>query len=165
MAAPSFTLFNFSEHSDISNWRIQDDMVMGGRSKGHFKINNQGYGEFSGNISLENNGGFSSVGYKTETLNVSEYSKAVIRIKGDGKNYQFRIKNRSSDYPTYVYEFETTKDWMTVIIPFKKMKPQFRGRKLDMPNYQGETIEEVIFLIGNKKEQSFRLLIDKIELD
>ncbi len=57
------TLFNFDSKSDISNWRIVDDVVMGGRSNGAFKINDSGNGIFLGDVSLENNGGFSMVQY------------------------------------------------------------------------------------------------------
>ena len=38
------TLFDFDSKSDISNWRTVDDVVMGGRSNGSFKINDAGYG-------------------------------------------------------------------------------------------------------------------------
>ena len=164
LAFNSMTLYDFNLESDTSKWNIVDDTVMGGRSNGKFKINEDGHGVFSGNISLKNNGGFSSLRYQTETLNVGKFSKAVLRIKGDGKNYQFRIKSKKRDYANFVYSFKTSKDWMTVEIPFNEMHPEYRGRKLDMPNYSGETIEEIIFLIGNKKEESFKLLIDKIEL-
>ena len=160
----TMTLFEFTKDSDISKWNIEDDVVMGGRSNGNFKINDDGYGEFTGTISLENNGGFSSVQYNMEPLKVDQYSKAVLRIKGDGKTYQFRIKNTTRDYASYIYEIKTTNDWMTVEVPFSEMIPQYRGRKLDLPNYQGKTMEQVRFLIGNKKEESFKLLIDKIEL-
>jgi NADH dehydrogenase [ubiquinone] 1 alpha subcomplex assembly factor 1 len=44
------------------------------------------------------------------------------------------------------------------------MYPSFRGRTLDMPNFESDFIEELRFLIGNKKPQNFELIIDKIEL-
>ena len=44
------------------------------------------------------------------------------------------------------------------------MYPSFRGRKLDEPNFFHKSIEEVTFLIANKKNEEFILLIDKIEL-
>ena len=53
---------NFSgDGSDGLKWRITDDRVMGGRSQGKFEITKQDTMRFSGNLSLENNGGFSSV--------------------------------------------------------------------------------------------------------
>ncbi|MFT4780697.1 MAG: NADH dehydrogenase [ubiquinone] 1 alpha subcomplex assembly factor 1 [Psychroserpens sp.] len=159
------TLFDFNKTSDTSNWRIVDDVVMGGRSNGSFEINTEGHGKFSGKISLENNGGFSSLRYRFKTKDVSVYSKVTLRVKGDGNNYQFRIKTSSRDYASYIYEFETTTDWLTITIPFNVMEPRFRGRRLNDPNFPGEQMEEIAFLIGNKKEQSFELLLDKIELE
>ncbi|NRD22794.1 CIA30 family protein [Winogradskyella litoriviva] len=158
------TIFNFNSDSNISNWKIVDDVVMGGRSNGEFKLSNEGYGEFSGKISLENNGGFSSVRYAFETLNSSGYSKFIIRIKGDGKMFQFRVKANSNSRHSYIYKFNTTRDWQTIEIPFKEMSPSFRGYALDIPNYNGEQMENITFLIGNKKEESFMLLIDSIIL-
>ncbi|SDS04140.1 Complex I intermediate-associated protein 30 (CIA30) [Formosa sp. Hel1_31_208] len=157
-------LFDFSNTSNIYNWRIVDDVVMGGRSNGSFEINEDGHGKFSGYVSLENNGGFSSLRYNFETKQATEFSKFVLYIKGDGKSYQFRVKQSSRDYVSYIYEFDTTADWMTVEIPFKDMYPGFRGRRLRQANFQGDVMEEIGFLIGNKKAQSFELLIDKIEL-
>jgi NADH dehydrogenase [ubiquinone] 1 alpha subcomplex assembly factor 1 len=42
----SMTLFDFSKDSNLSNWRILDDVVMGGRSNGIFKLNEDNHGEF-----------------------------------------------------------------------------------------------------------------------
>ena len=48
----------------------------------------------SGNISLENNGGFSSVRHSFRKKVVSEFEQIVLKVKGDGKTYQFRIKEK-----------------------------------------------------------------------
>ena len=44
------------------------------------------------------------------------------------------------------------------------MYPSFRGRRLDEPNFSHDYIEEIVFLIGNKKNENFELIIDKIAL-
>ena len=41
----------------------------------------------------------------------------------------------------------------------------FRGNKLNIPNYPIITLEEIAFLIANKKEESFQLEIDSIILE
>ncbi|WP_340105331.1 CIA30 family protein [Rhodohalobacter sp. 8-1] len=157
-------IFDFSPTSDIRNWRIVDDVVMGGRSNGSFSLSEDGHGVFSGEISLENNGGFSSVRYGINDLPVDDKSFVHIRLKGDGKTYQFRIKhNRRYEY-AYVHEFETSGKWQTIEIPIDSMYPVYRGRRLDRPNFDYDSIEELTFLIGNGRPQTFRLLIDKIEL-
>jgi len=160
----TMTLFDFNSESNISNWRTVDDVVMGGLSSGNFKINDDGHGLFFGNVSLENNGGFSMVQYRFSTKEVKSYSKVCIKLKGDGKTYQFRIKKNSTDKHTYVTPFDTSGDWETIEIPFSTLYPAFRGRTLDIPNYPGEQMDMIAFLIGNKKAQSFNLEIDSITL-
>jgi NADH dehydrogenase [ubiquinone] 1 alpha subcomplex assembly factor 1 len=44
------------------------------------------------------------------------------------------------------------------------MYPSFRGRTLNMPHFNENSIEEVVFLIGNKKNESFELVLDRIEI-
>lgn len=157
-------LFDFSTASNLNNWRIVDDGVMGGRSNGSFSLNEEGHGEFSGVISLKNNGGFSSVRYTFKEVPVSEKSSIFIRLKGDGKEYQFRIKHNSNEPYSYILPFTTSGEWETIEIKLKDMYPSFRGRKLDMPNFSEVSIEELVFLIGNKKEERFQLLLDTIEV-
>jgi hypothetical protein len=160
----TMTLFNFNTKSDIANWRIVDDVVMGGKSNGNFNLSENGHGLFKGRVSLENNGGFSMVQYKFDTKNVSGFSKVVLKLKGDGKTYQFRIKTNNNDDYSYVCSFGTSGNWETIEIPFASFYPAFRGRKLDMENYQGNQIQMIAFLIGNKKAESFKLEIDAILL-
>lgn len=159
------TLFDFNFESNIRNWKIVDDVVMGGRSDGNFKINDTGYGEFSGYVSLKNNGGFSSVRYNFNTVSSSNFKSFQLRIKGDGNSFQFRVKSSNRQRFSYIYTFNTSGDWETISIPFNKMEPAFRGYKLDQPNFDGLQMEEIAFLIGNKKEQSFKLFIDSIILE
>lgn len=161
----SMPIFQFNADSKIDNWRILDDVVMGGRSNGEFKINDDGFGEYMGDVSLENNGGFSSLRYYFDTVDSQDYNKFKLKIKGDGKTYQFRVKDRRYNRYSYIYKFETTGEWQTVEIPFNDMYASFRGYRLDIPNFKGDQMQEIAFLIGNKKKESFKLLIDSISLE
>ncbi|MFD2561393.1 CIA30 family protein [Aquimarina rubra] len=160
----SLLIFDFDKNSNLSNWNVVDDGVMGGLSQGNFEINNEGNAVFSGTVSLENNGGFSSVRYRFDTKNVKGYTKVLVRLRGDKKKYQFRTKTNANDRFSYIANFETTGDWQTIEISLSEMYPAFRGRTLDLPNYPAETMQEIAFLIGNKKAEQFRLEIDTIEL-
>lgn len=160
----SFTIFEFNKNSDISNWNIVDDIVMGGRSSSEFELSEKGIGVFKGTVSLENNGGFSSVRHRFKSIYSNDFSKFVIHIKGDGKTYQFRIKANANDYYSYIFDFSTTGDWQIIEIPFGKMAPSFRGTILNRANFSDESIQELGFLIGNKKAEDFRLEIKKIEI-
>ena len=157
-------IFDFNKKSNVEDWVIVDDGVMGGRSKGNFKLSKDGFGVFEGKISLENNGGFSSLRYKFPKIETKEYSKVVLKLKGDGKQYQFRVKTNSGDYYSYITTFSTSGEWQEIEIPLKDMYPGYRGRKLDQPNFSSDYIEEIMFLIGNKKEENFKLLLDNLEL-
>ncbi|TBN13968.1 CIA30 family protein [Hyunsoonleella pacifica] len=157
-------IFNFCKASNIDNWVIIDDVVMGGKSNGTFKIEDTGHGLFYGVISLENNGGFSSVRYRGKTIYIKGYTKIILRIKGDGKRYQFRIKETVDYQHSYVNYFTTSGYWQTIEIALADLFPKFRGRTLNIPNFAGDTITELGFLFGNKKAEDFRLLIDTIVL-
>ncbi len=160
-----FVLFDFSKESNIQNWIVVNDGVMGGLSKGDFSIDNEGHALFKGYVSLENNGGFSSVRYNLETKSVKNFKKIKLRLKGDGKQYQIRVKTRISDYYSYIAYVKTNGEWQTLEILFSEMIPSFRGSKLDLPNYPGEYLDQFAILIGNKKKEDFELYLDKIELE
>tara|TARA_B110001454_G_scaffold55126_1_gene53926 strand:+ start:346 stop:876 length:531 start_codon:yes stop_codon:yes gene_type:complete len=157
-------IFDFNIKANIQDWIVVDDTVMGGRSSSQFNLNSKGFGVFNGAVSLENNGGFSSVRYQFKKTEVKKYTKIKLRLKGDGKNYQFRVKNNSRDYYSYISTFSTTNDWQNVEIALKDMYPSFRGRRLNTPNFSHDFIEQIVFLIGNKKNEDFKLIIDTIEL-
>ena len=160
----SQTIFNFNKETLANEWIVTDDVVMGGKSSGKFTISKDGHGVFKGEVSLENNGGFSSVRYKFKKIGVLNFTSIILKIKGDGKKYQFRIKASSNDYYSYIGPFETTNKWQKIQISLNNMYPAFRGKTLDKPNFKEKFIEEVAFLIGNKKQENFELLIDSIEL-
>jgi hypothetical protein len=158
-------IFDFSPSSDISSWRIVDDGVMGGRSQGQIQLSEAGHGLYSGEISLKNNGGFSSLRYQPKTIVLTDEKEIILRVKGDGKRYQCRLKSRLSDAHSYVHYFETSGEWQTLRLPLGDFYPTFRGRTLDLPNYPAEKLAEFGLLIGNETEESFELLIDWVGMD
>lgn len=157
-------LFDFQSNPNPKNWYIIDDVVMGGRSSGQFGITQEGFAKFFGKVSLENNGGFSSIRYAIPMTRVNPENKIRVQLKGDGSRYQFRIKQKRGEYYSYIARFETTGDWQTLEFQLKNLYPTFRGRRLNLPNFDHNTIEEITFLIGNKVAQKFELTISKIEL-
>lgn len=157
-------LFDSQSNPNPDNWYIVDDVVMGGRSSGQFEITADGHAKFSGKVSLENNGGFSLVRYAILETRVHPKNTIRIRLKGDGSNFQFRVKSQRNQYYSYSTRFETSGDWQTLQFQLKDLYPTFRGRRLDLPNFNHNTIDEITFLIGNKFPQDFELTISKIEL-
>lgn len=132
---------------------------MGGKSDSDFYLNQEGNAIFKGNVSLENNGGFAMVKHAFPTIDVKQYSTIILKLRGDGKRYQFRLKSNSDQQESYISHFLTSKEWQIVEIPLSELYPTYRGRKLEMPNYPGEVMEEIAILIGNKKAESFQIEI------
>lgn len=157
-------IFNFEKNINTKQWIVVDDDVMGGRSSGSFQLSEEGFGVFEGEISLENNGGFSSLRYSFPKISVKEFSVINLKLKGDGKEYQMRIKANLDDAHSYILYFLTSGEWQEIEIPINEMYPSFRGKELDQPDFNKDYIEEIAFLIGNNKEEKFKLMLEKIEL-
>lgn len=158
-------IFDFSKSCDMSSWMIVDDGVMGGLSQGSMQLNNDGHAEFAGFVTTENYGGFSSVRYNFDKKNVSDFTHIVLRLKGDGKNYQFRIKKNSYDRASYIHTFKTSGEWETIKIPLEDFFPSYRGYKLNRRNFDGTYMEQIAILIANKRKEEFKLELDRITLE
>jgi hypothetical protein len=153
---------DFNHESQLHDWYTVDDVVMGGRSNSTFTVNEKGNAVFTGNVSLENNGGFSSLRHPFQKLDMGSFQTIAIRLKGDGRLYQFRVKSSRTERHSYAHYFETSGSWQWIEIPLAEMYPTWRGRRLDGPNYPAQTLEEIGILIGNNKPEAFKLEIDEI---
>ncbi len=155
--------FNQEKHL---NWQIVNDGVMGGLSSSSIQIKSE-QGLFSGNVSLENNGGFASVRALLDRTNLKKVSKLLIRVKGDGKTYQFRVRtNKRFDGTAYQTFFKTEKDkWTNHVFSAEDFQATFRGMKVPQaPELKLEGIEQIGFLIAGKQQGSFSLIIDWIAM-
>ena len=161
-------LYNFPEQGK-GKWRIQNDVVMGGRSESQLKMTEENYAHFTGRVSLENNGGFCSIHQTSEKepFIIKEESDAfILNLKGDGKDYNFRIRTPNGRH-SYAATFSTKNngDWESITIPFKSMQATYRGEVVNVPNYNGENVVEMQILIGNKKEEDFEIFVRSIAVN
>ena len=156
-------IYDFKRDRYSGDWRVVNDGVMGGLSSGRLEIDDDGNGIFYGFVSLDNYGGFTSIRLRKK-VKLNNYNKIVLRVFGDNKLYQLRVKSRSRDRHVYVKNFHAENKWQEIEINLKSMRPQFRGRKLNMSNFNNRSIEEIGILIGNKTEEEFRLIIDYLIL-
>jgi hypothetical protein len=158
-------IYTFSNQKNIKEWRIVNDGVMGGISKSSVELTSDGHGRFSGHVSLANNGGFASI-QLNKTIQIAREKKfIVLRVKGDGKRYEFRLKSEIRQNESYVHQFTTSGEWENIKLVISEFYPQFRGRKLNIPNFNFENIEQLSFLIANGQDEDFELLIDWIGLE
>ncbi len=131
-------IYIFNSKTKVKEWRIVNDNVMGGISKSSLTFSDAGNGLFAGHVSLKNNGGFASVQLNTSIKLTEETKFVVLRVKGDGKVYEFRLKSEISQSESYVHQFNTTKEWEIIKLSIGEFYPQFRGRKLNTPNFNFE---------------------------
>lgn len=164
-AEPTKVLFDFANPAAMRGWQVEDDVVMGGRSQGKLSRDPAGHLIFRGEVSLENDGGFSSIQNNFDPIDVSKYQHAIIRLKGDGKDYRFIVEAEKDTRHYYVAEFATNGEWQEIKIPLRKMYPVRRGDRLDRPDYPGQTLSQLRFMIANGRAESFRLDIASIALE
>lgn len=145
-------------------WMVIDDVVMGGISQSSVSYPEDGYTKFEGVVSTAYNGGFSSMRLRCKTVSLEGYQSIILRVKGDGKRYQFRLKEQWRDAYSFIHYFDTNENWQTIEIPLKDLKASYRGRMLNNISFSNTTLEEIGILIGNKTNENFKLLIDSIYL-
>ncbi len=149
-------------------WTAQNDNVMGGVSKGGAMVS-AGVLAFTGSLSLENNGGFAQVRIQDLGYDLSGKKGVKLRVMGDGRTYQFRLatdaRHRGSRI-AYSVEFPTTADrWTEVEVRFADLKPSHHGDALDGPPANLAQVEEMSFLIGDKREGPFSLKVDWMKIE
>jgi monofunctional biosynthetic peptidoglycan transglycosylase len=146
---------------------IVNDSVMGGISSSTFEITNT-FIKFTGHVSLQNNGGFASLRMLWPFEKIKGVRKLQLRLKGDGKTYQFRLRtNRGIDGASYVHEFKTIKDkLMSIEMDIGEFIPSFRGRVLkDMPKLLLKDVQQMGILISNKQIGDFNIHLMQLVLE
>ena len=122
----------------------------------------EGFAEFSGMLSLENNGGFALTRSNLLKIELGDYDGFVILVKGDGRSYKFRARTTTNfDGVSYQREFQTAAgEWTEVALPFADFVASFRGRLLpDLGRLNPAEIKQVGFLIADKQPGPFTLTI------
>jgi len=153
-------------NKDDPKWHVVNDRVMGGLSTSEITQEN-GIAIFKGKVSLENNGGFASVRMPVEREIKGDFKNVILRIKGDGKSYQFRIrKSREFDGLAYDYKFASKdNEWLEIKIPLNQMQGTYRGNEYpDKVGVGSHEIKQIGFLISEKQEGDFCMKIDFIAL-
>ena len=158
-------IFDAEKNSNINKWHSTNDDVMGGISNSIMKLDKNGNGVFTGTVSTENNGGFAMVRLPLDINLLDDSKKIVLEVIGDGKPYQLRIKSDRSQKHWYIHTFQTLTKFETVEIPLKDFYPSYRGRKLILDNFSSNTIKEIAFIIGNKKNEKYKLTMIKISIN
>jgi NADH dehydrogenase [ubiquinone] 1 alpha subcomplex assembly factor 1 len=158
-------IFDFDAENSSGDWVAVNDGVMGGVSDGRVRITDEGFLEFAGSVSLENNGGFASIRSRSEKTDLGEFDGLLIRVRGDGKQYDFNLR---TDVPimagSYRLKFETADQvWQEVFLPFAGFEATSFGRVIrNVPTLDPAKIRSMGFMISDKQEGAFKLEVDWI---
>ncbi|MEC7232466.1 MAG: CIA30 family protein, partial [Planctomycetota bacterium] len=116
----------FEDEASIAAWRPNHDRVMGGVSTGRPSWS-EGAMRLTGELSLENNGGFASFRWSPEGgLDLSEADGLRLRVRGDGRNWKVSLRTRQGRRGmNWQAPFMTAKAdaWQTVLLPFDAFEP------------------------------------------
>ena len=162
---PMKTLFNFTGEKPDVEWRSSNDGVMGGLSKGSARILEEGM-LFNGELSLENNGGFSLI-YFNANFDLSDFSGIRLTVLGDGRTYQLRLESDaifSQRGPVnFSSEFKTTVGkWVEFFVPFNDLNQSWRGRQLSGYTFNVQDIRRISIMLADKSPGQFSLKIASI---
>ncbi|HAV64024.1 MAG TPA: CIA30 family protein [Verrucomicrobiales bacterium] len=167
-AEPGQMITDFNPADRALIWQIVNDDVMGGVSTSRIEVGKDGIARFSGKLSLENNGGFASVRSAGRLPDLAGHTMLVVRVKGDGRTYQLRLRmGTGGRAPDYRAEFPTKKgEWQEHRLALADFVPTWRGQMLDgLPPVDPARIQSIGFLLADKQPGAFALEIDWIRAE
>ncbi len=164
MNVANYTI-DFGTSCSNCDWFVVVDGVMGGRSTASISETKESI-IFSGEISLENNGGFASYRSSYGNYDLSNYTEVQIRYKSTGQNFAFTLNNYRRFYkPNFKQELPVTNgEWKEIALPLRNFKKYRLGNQLS-GNPSEEELASIIRLgvISNdKKASAFMMEIDYI---
>jgi monofunctional biosynthetic peptidoglycan transglycosylase len=165
--APEVPLFAFASPDTAAEWQVVNDGVMGGVSDGRFRITERQTLEFSGTLSLENNGGFASVRSRPRTLGLQTGGTLVVRMRGDGREYQLNLYS-SGRMRAFSYRapLQTRSgEWIEVAVPLDRFEATSFGRVLRGAGpVDPRSVTSIGFLLAEKTPGPFALEVEWIKV-
>jgi monofunctional biosynthetic peptidoglycan transglycosylase len=159
------TAFAWTEPTEASDWYVVNDTVMGGVSQSSVEEHPDQGLVFSGILSLDNNGGFTSA--RTEALpgDFEGVSAIRMRIKGDGRRYIATVRTQSRAMRRIYYRqaFDTTAgQTMDIDLPIADFRAYAFGTRVPsapaLADVRGQ-IGSVGVMLADKQPGAFNLQI------
>ena len=124
-----------------TRWRGVSDQVMGGVSEatvGHDTVDSRPGLRLSGDVRLENNGGFIQatldLAPSGEILDASDYTGLRLVVRGNGERYSVHLRTPDNIRPwqSYRAHFTAGPNWKTIDLPFSAFVPYRLDAPLDI---------------------------------
>lgn len=150
--------FDFGKNKIGNGWWVMNDGVMGGLSRGAASLTENSL-ILKGEISLANNGGFSSVRGPWGKTDLSAYSTVTIRYRSKGQIVALCLeKSRRWWEPFYMLDLDPTDgEWKTVSLKLDNAKEYAYARPSGdkLSKEQRKEILRLGFMTNQKKESAF----------
>ena len=151
--------------SPSKRWEFITDQVMGGVSSGNLTFMNENGANFArmtGNVSLENNGGF--IQFRRKVTSHFDKSKQGLELKlrGNKQQYFVHIRTTGTFLPWQYYHapFSSTSDWTIVRMPFSMFERSsgFLSKKITPKNIRS------VGIVAFGKEHEVQLDVKQISI-
>lgn len=161
----SFANIDFGTKKQGADWYVINDTVMGGRSASQITIEKDAL-KFTGNVSLENNGGFVSLRAPFGTYDLTSYSTVSIQYKSPTHSFAMMMETDELWYVPYFKQGLPLADEYTTIT---LQLADFEAYRIGQPT--GELLtqsrkNEIIrlgFINNDKTTGHFELSIKEIQ--
>ncbi len=123
-----------------NGWALVSDRVMGGVSSGSMSRETVAGREairMTGDVSLENNGGFLQValdlGEAGDVVDASQWDGIRLDVLGNDQVYNLHLRTAENRRPweSYRQNFLARSEWTTVLLPFFKFEPHRTERSFN----------------------------------
>lgn len=150
----------------IGAWSSVLDGVMGGLSTGRITQGEPGVLRFAGELSLENNGGFSQMRTAVPEGSCAGADGFVVACRGDGRTYTFdvRVSNVRMMAGAFQQKFTTRNgEWTEVRLPLADFRLYSFGRAVkNAPALDAARIESIGVTLADKQAGPFQLELRSI---
>ena len=160
-------LFDFADPNAVHAWHAIDDRVMGGISRSPLRSDPAGHAVFTGEVSLERNGGFASVRSSPGGWGHVDAQACVIEVRGDPRQFKLSLLiDDGFDSVNYQASFATdTRHWQTISLPISSFRARFRGRDVpSAPALDPARVRQVGLMIVGRQAGPFAIDIRCIGL-
>ena len=126
LQAEDAMLDDFGEKPE-TRWNFFSDRVMGGVSNGQLEFithSDGSYAHMTGQVSLENNGGFIQFRHDLKTTAQPDQTGIRIKVRGNNQTYYVHLRTSGTILPWHYYQaaFDVSDNWQEIRLPFDRFE-------------------------------------------
>ncbi len=157
--------YDFGRGKDGEDWWVINDGVMGGLSRGKAQMKENSL-YFSGTISLENNGGFTSFRAPYERMDLSPYTRMEVRYRSTGRTCAISLDQSTRFWlPNHKLKLPLSEEWNVVQISLDELNEYRMGRRTgrQMTREKASKVIRIGIITDSKDAGEFTFEIDYIK--